>query len=373
MLGVLETTFGFESMLLKTFEPEFYYRDASASRATADDEAPEQEAAAPKEAPAKSKFKRSILSAMDGIMPYYVAYEERVLKEALEHCVNEESYESGEGKILPSATQLVYCLKLSTDRALRYCPEDVVAGVFGVLMQVLRDYVGIIVTKVSTTEKLTPKALGTICLVVNTGEYLRARADEFAQLVQARVSSPDVRERVSADAAVADIKSSCIKGGVSRLAALLCVKLGPQLGGLSGRIAQPESAQVDDIAPFVTEMCETLTKDCLSMLKLLESSASYKVMCDIFVKSFSDQFYAALKQCKRITDFGAQRVLMDLSFLVVSFSLSSTSFPQLLATFPFPPSSRPRRQAFPALAGTAPHAGDWKARAHIAPLTVRRQ
>lgn len=321
MLGVLETTFGFESMLVKTFEPEIYYRSSSASRfdddGTADASA--EDADKSKGAPAKSKFKRSVLSAMDGIMPYYVGYEERVLKEALEHCVSDESYESGENKILPSATQLVYCFKLSADRALKYCPENVVADVFDVLMKVLRDYVGVVVTKVSTTEKLTPKVLGTICLVVNTGEYLRARADEFVQLVQARVDSSEVRERVSADAAVADIKSSCIKGGVSRLAALLCVKLGAQLSGLSVRIAQPESAQVDDIAPFITEMCETLTKDCLTMSKLLESSASYKVMCDIFVKSFSDQFYATLKQCKKITEFGAQRVLMDLSFLVVSF------------------------------------------------------
>jgi hypothetical protein len=70
-----------------------------------------------------------------------------------------------------------------------------------VLLVVLFEYVFLF------SDKLTQQSLCALCLIVNTGEYYRDRADQFAAGMRSRVSDQKLRQVIDAEKTVNEIKS----------------------------------------------------------------------------------------------------------------------------------------------------------------------
>ena len=151
-----------------------------------------------------------------------------------------------------------------------------------------------------------------LCVIINTGEYLRDQMNQTETLFKMNISA-QYQEQIDVNETLCKIKQNIIKKGLERLATLLCVGASSYLNQIGNE--QTNAEQVKDHSLFVTHIMTDLDTNFHIAAEWIKTQTSYNVLCDMFLSMFSENFSSALKKCRRVNEITAERLLIDIATL----------------------------------------------------------
>ncbi|KAG0584269.1 hypothetical protein M758_3G197500 [Ceratodon purpureus] len=277
--------------------------------------------AANERAAAAFNFRGTISSCFEPHMSIYVELEEKTLMESLDKLIQEETWESEEGTqshILASGTQVFLIIKRSLKRCSALTRNQTLFNLYKVFQRVLRAYAGKLVARlprgqpglVSGTEgqvKVSDKDERVICYIVNTAEYCHETAanmgENIAKLIDSHFSeSIDMSEEQ-------DEFSGVITKALSTLVLGLETRLENELANMA-RLPWATLESVGDQSDYVNGISAILSSSVPVIAGLL-SSLYFQYFMDKLAASFAPRFYNNIFKCKRISETGAQQMLLD--------------------------------------------------------------
>ncbi|KAG0554133.1 hypothetical protein KC19_12G065500 [Ceratodon purpureus] len=287
----------------------------------ADGEKKTNQDAANERAAAAFSFRGTISSCFEPHMSIYVELEEKNLMEALDKLIQEESWESEEGTqthILSSGTQVFLIIKRSLKRCSALTRNQTLFNLYKVFQRVLRAYAGKLVTRlprgqpglVTGTEgqvKVSDKDERVICYIVNTAEYCHETAanmgENIAKLIDSRFSeSIDMSEEQ-------DEFSGVITKALTTLVLGLETRFENELANMA-RLPWATLEGVGDQSDYVNGMSAILSSSVPVIAGLL-SPLYFQYFMDKLAASFAPRFHNNIFKCKRISETGAQQMLLD--------------------------------------------------------------
>lgn len=328
LVMALQRTIEFEQGLMNLFEP------AEEEDAAADDEPPrDDESPAPGEdgekagaekkvkiAPPPKKFKGIISTAFDPYMEIYIAQEDRNIKEMLDRSLKDEKWsvdEDATNKVLGSCTDIIFYMKTSMSRCVELSTAQPLLDLHLVIRRHIRAYGQALVAHLpAESSKASEKDIRAACLIVNTGEFCRSRLEQFQRTFQKRIVAK-LREKVDFKPEMTDLKQGCTSRGVGLLSGILAAKVEPSLTEMS-KMPWATLEAVVDTSPYVAAITEILESDVPVIRKWLTdcpgiTAKHWSLFLDVFVTRFSVMHLEALYRCKRISEVGAQSLLLDVS------------------------------------------------------------
>ncbi|XP_024364577.1 vacuolar protein sorting-associated protein 53 A [Physcomitrium patens] len=277
--------------------------------------------AANERAAAAFNFRGTISSCFEPHLSIYVELEEKTLTEALDKLIQEETWDAEEGtqtSILSSGTQVFLIIKRSLKRCSTLTRNQTLFNLYKVFQRVLRAYAGKLVARlprgqpglVSGTEgqvKVSDKDERVICYIVNTAEYCHETAanmgENIAKLIDSHFSeSIDMSEEQ-------DEFSGVITKALSTLVLGLETRLENELANMA-RLPWATLESVGDQSDYVNGISAILSSSVPVIAGLL-SSLYFQYFIDKLAASFAPRFHNNIFKCKRISETGAQQMLLD--------------------------------------------------------------
>ncbi|XP_024383135.1 vacuolar protein sorting-associated protein 53 A isoform X2 [Physcomitrium patens] len=272
-------------------------------------------------AAAAFNFRGTISSCFEKHMSIYVELEEKTLMEALDKLIQEETWEAEEGtqtNVLSSGTQVFLIIKRSLKRCSALTRNQTLFNLYKVFQRVLRAYAGKLVARlprgqpglVSSTEgqvKVSDKDERVICYIVNTAEYCHETAanmgENVAKLIDSHFSeSIDMSEEQ-------DEFSGVITKALSILVLGLETRLENELANMA-RLPWATLESVGDQSDYVNGISVILSSSVPVIAGLL-SPLYFQYFMDKLAASFAPKFHNNIFKCKRISETGAQQMLLD--------------------------------------------------------------
>ncbi|KAH3763508.1 vacuolar protein sorting-associated protein 53 A [Pelomyxa schiedti] len=247
-------------------------------------------------------------------MDLYVSQEDKNIAKFISNSLSEEKWtveEENDQKVLNSSTDIVYYLRTSMKRCMELSDGQPLFELNGVFKRHIRSYASALSAKIPPENgRLTAREIELCGIIVNTAEYLRLRTEQMGALWRRRISFK-FKEKVDMSAEQNELKANCISKGVRTLSTLLNCKLEPFLVDMT---KQPWATMADtqtDQSTYVTNIMTTLASDAPEIVKWLVNH--YGFFCDLFVGSFCPELINCIFKCKRISENGAQSLLLDMA------------------------------------------------------------
>ncbi|CAK9191617.1 unnamed protein product [Sphagnum troendelagicum] len=266
-------------------------------------------------------FRGTISSCFEPHMSVYVELEEKTLMEALDKLILEETWECEEGTqshILSSGIQVFLIIKRSLKRCSALSRNQTLFNLYMVFQRVLRAYAAKLVARlprgqpglVTGTEgqvKVSDKDERVVCYIVNTAEYCHETAanmgENIAKLIDVQFSeSIDMSEEQ-------DEFSGVITKALSTLVLGLETRLEVELINMA-RLPWATLEGVGDQSDYVNGVSAILSSSVPVIAGLL-SPSYFQYFMDKLAASFAPRFHANIFRCKRISETGAQQMLLD--------------------------------------------------------------
>ncbi|KAJ2705155.1 Vacuolar protein sorting-associated protein 53, partial [Coemansia spiralis] len=216
--------------------------------------------------------------------------------------------------VLASSTDLLYqfreslrqCASLSTGQAMVDLAQVFAQCLGGYARSVLQHKLP---TVAGTTA--TGAALGDIkqvCLIISTADYCAAAAAQLEQKIVERVDR-DLKARVSF-AACREALLTSINGGIRALVAVVEAMCAPALAALA---QEPwhDVQMVGDQSAYVLLVASALTDATEAVRRGVSGPRYFRSYCDKFAARFAEAYAAAIAQCGRISEVGAEQLLLD--------------------------------------------------------------
>ncbi|KAI5061178.1 hypothetical protein GOP47_0023683 [Adiantum capillus-veneris] len=278
----------------------------------------------PASMPIQLSFYGIISSCFEPHMSAYVELEERTLMESVDKLVQTESWEAEEGSqtnILSSSTQVFLIIKKSLKRCSALTKNQTLYNLFLVFQRILKAYAskllsrlprggtGIVAAATGTDGqiKTSDKDERVICYIVNTAEYCHETAGQLAENIS-KIIDVQFADKVDMSE-VQDEFSMVITRALATLVQGLETKLEAELAAMA-RIAWATVESVGDQSEYVNGISAVLSSSVPAIGALL-SPLYYQFFLDKLAASFAPRFYANIYKCKRISETGAQQMLLD--------------------------------------------------------------
>ncbi|KAJ7527685.1 hypothetical protein O6H91_16G066600 [Diphasiastrum complanatum] len=269
-------------------------------------------------------FRGIISSCFEPHLHVYVELEEKTLLETLEKLVQEELWEAEEGSqtnILSSGTQLFSVIKRSLKRCSALTKNQTLFDLFKVFQRVLKAYSGKlnarlpkvgtgIVAAATGTEgqlKISDKDERVICYIVNTAEYCYETAAQLAENMS-KLIDVQYSDRIDMSEEQ-DEFSGVITRALSTLVLGLETRLENELLGMT-RMPWATLESVGDQSEYVNGISAILSSS-VPVISSLLSALYFQFFLDKLAASFAPRFYFNIYKCKRISEMGAQQMLLD--------------------------------------------------------------
>ncbi|BBN20320.1 vacuolar protein sorting-associated protein 53 [Marchantia polymorpha subsp. ruderalis] len=269
-------------------------------------------------------FKGTVSSCFEPHLGAYVELEEKTLMENLEKLIQEETWEAEEGSqtnILVSSTQVFLIIKRSLKRCSALTRNQTLFNLYKVFQRILKAYAGKLsarlpkggtglVASATGTEgqvKVTDREERVICYIVNTAEYCHETAgglaENLAKIIDTQFSeSIDMSEEQ-------DEFSGVITKALSTLVLGLENKLEAELANMA-RMSWGTLEGVGDQSEYVNGISAILSSS-VPIISGLLSRLYFQFFMDKLAASFAPRFYFNIFKCKRISETGAQQMLLD--------------------------------------------------------------
>ncbi|GAQ83207.1 vacuolar protein sorting-associated protein 53 [Klebsormidium nitens] len=269
-------------------------------------------------------FRGTISSCFEPYMGVYVSLEETTLLELVDKQIADETWEAEPGsqsKILPSSAQVFLHIKKSLKRCTALTRSQTLFNLFKTFQKVLKAYAtklgnrlpktsGSLMAAATGTDwqvKVTEKDERVVCYIINTGEYCSETAGQLAESVAKVVDAQFVEQVDVGD--VQDEFSGVITRALSILVLGMETRLDQELAAMT-KIAWGTVEAVGDQSEYVNGISSVLSTS-VPVISGLLSSLYFQYFMDKLAASFAPRFYVNIFKCKRISEMGAQQMLLD--------------------------------------------------------------
>lgn len=270
------------------------------------------------------RFHGIVSSCFEPHLTVYVELEEKTLMDSLEKFVQEELWEAEEGSqtnILSSSTQVFSIIKRSLKRCSALTKNQTLYNLFMVFQRILKAYAGKLSARLPKGGTgLVAAATGTdgqirtsdkdervICYIVNTAEYCHETAGQLADNISKTIDT-QFADKVDMSE-VQDEFSVVITRALATLVQGLETKLEAELAAMS-RMPWATLESVGDQSEYVNGISAILSSSVPAIGGLL-SHLYFQFFLDKLAASFAPRFYFNIYKCKRISETGAQQMLLD--------------------------------------------------------------
>ncbi|GBG82677.1 hypothetical protein CBR_g35042 [Chara braunii] len=277
--------------------------------------------------PSRFTFRGVISSCFEAHLSVYVDLEEKTLMETLEKLVQEETWGVEDGtqtNILSSSTQIFLHIKRSLKRCSALTKNQTLFNLFKVFQRVLRAYAGKLTArfpKATVPSGIIAAAAGTdwqqvrvsekdekvICYIINTAEYCHETTGKLAESI-AKVIDPQFAERIDMQE-----EEEEFTGVITRALSILVIgmetRLDAELQNMT-KVPWANLEAVGDQSEYVNGINAIFSSSSPVIAGLL-SGINYLFFMDKLAASFAPKFYAGIFKCKRISETGAQQMLLD--------------------------------------------------------------
>lgn len=290
-----------------------------------------------KEDPAEfaPRFRGIISECFDAYLGSWVQHEEKQLLEKLEKMTaigtdkmvgqDQESYnDEEEGGLEPrylysSAPEFFSEMKGSMTKCAGFSTHQTLFDVFQVFRKVIAQYVSRLHAQLpaKVSALLDNNTVQAICCVIGTAEYCEET------LPQLRDSLHRVIDASYVDKVTFGAEEELLTGVVSRAMQVLVQSVSCSLDEAFLKMTDPPgkwaqySQDVGDQSSYVGEISERLSKTFEPIAQYL-SKLHYRFFCNKFVQAFVTRFINEIYKCKKISEQGAQQLLLDTSLIKTS-------------------------------------------------------
>lgn len=281
------------------------------------------------------RFRGIISECFDAYLGSWVQHEEKQLLDKLDQLSavgsdkivgqDQEGYDDEEeGGLEPrylysSAPEFFAEMKGSMTKCAGFSTHQTLFDVFQVFRKVIAQYVEKLniqlPSKVSTP--LDSSAVQGVCCVIGTAEYSEETLPQLRDSLH-RVIDPSFVDRISFS-----VEEELLTGVVSRAMQVLVQSVSCSLDEAFVKMTDPPgkwaqySQDVGDHSSYVSDISERLSKTFEPIAQYL-SKLHYRFFCNKFVQAFVTRFISEIYKCKKISEQGAQQLLLDTSLIKTS-------------------------------------------------------
>eukprot|EP00927_Polykrikos_kofoidii_P077454 TRINITY_DN74395_c0_g1_i1.p1 TRINITY_DN74395_c0_g1~~TRINITY_DN74395_c0_g1_i1.p1 ORF type:complete len:824 (+),score=128.80 TRINITY_DN74395_c0_g1_i1:61-2472(+) len=273
------------------------------------------------------RFRGIISMCFGAYLGSWVQHEEKQLMEALDRScaqgadkiVEQDDEQQGDGGTEPrsiyySATGLFVSMKGSVTKCAAFSTHQTLFDIFQSLCKVIAHYVdrlsGQFPAKVSAP--LDNSAVQAVCCVIGTAEYCDEMLPQLAAELL-RIIDSSFEGRVAFDN-----EQDLLRTLMGKANQVLVQSVNASLDDAFLKMTRTAWAQfsqdVGDTSPYVGDISERLSVSFEPIAKHL-SKIHYRSFCGKFVQAFVARFIAEIYKCKKISEQGAQQLLLDTSFI----------------------------------------------------------
>lgn len=266
----------------------------------------------------EEKFAGMISSAFHPYLDLYIAQEEKQLGELLEKLIAQEKWEfddesGAHNRVLQSATDLVYYFKKCRSRCAALNKGQTLYELFLLLRRTLYDYAGYLSRQLPSdmSKPLTLDDERRFCIIINTAEYCSQTAARVADGFK-RLIIPKFHPQLDVTGAQTEFSSVIAKTTkvlVSHVAALLT----PALQTMQ-KLPWATLPSVGDTSEYVADIARVIVEH-VPTYNLYLSEQHAKYFADQFVADIVPRLIQSIYKTKRISEAGAQHLLLDMSVI----------------------------------------------------------
>ncbi|CAE8634681.1 unnamed protein product [Polarella glacialis] len=221
-----------------------------------------------------------------------------------------------------SAPELFSAMKGSMTKCAAFSTHNTLFDVFQVFRKVIAAYADRLAKNHlpasgprAPTSPLDLKGVQAVCCVIGTAEYCDETLPQLEESLL-KVISSDFEERVSFGA-----EQELLRGLMNRANQALVQSVQFSLDEAFGKMTRTNwaafSQDVGDHSSYVGDISEKLPKQFTPVANHL-SKIHYRFFCDKFVQAFVARFVAEIYKCKKISEQGAQQLLLDTALIKTS-------------------------------------------------------
>jgi hypothetical protein len=159
---------------------------------------------------------------------------------------------------------------------------------------------------------LDNSAVQAVCCGIGPADSCEATLPELADSLL-RVIDPAFEDRVTAQNEI-DVLNNVMSKAIQVLVQAVNCSLDEAFGKMTRTAWAQFSQDVGDHSPYVGEISERLPMQLAPIARHL-SKIHYRFFCDKFVTAFVSRFISEIYRCRKISEQGAQQLLLDTSLI----------------------------------------------------------
>ncbi|KAG7600156.1 Vps53-like N-terminal [Arabidopsis suecica] len=247
--------------------------------------------------------------------PHLTHYIEEELMQYLEKVVQEETWDIDEenlNNILSSSRELFLAIKKSYDKCKALTKNQTLFNLFKVFQRVLQAYATKLFFKLSkggTRKQIKVSGIDErlICYIVNSAEYCRKTSGDLAEEVSTII---DLHYADGVNMSEVQDKFSCvITKALMTLVRGLETKFDTEMQELAS-VTWGTLESVGDHSQYVNGIY-TILNNSVPVLGKLLTPVYFQFLLEKLASSLGLRFYANIFRCKKISETGAQQMLLD--------------------------------------------------------------
>lgn len=273
------------------------------------------------------RFRGIISECFDAYLSSWVQHEEKQLLEVLSSSTapgadkrvgddDDKGEDDDDGGFEPkylyaSAPALFTAMKSSMTKCAGFSTHNALFDVFQVFRKVMSRYCDKLASQLGSG-LLDASGVQTACCVIGTAEYCDETLPQLGESLQ-KVISPEFEARVNFT-----IEQDLFRNLMNRANQALVQSVNCSLDEAFSKMTRTKwasfSQDVGDHSAYVGDISERLSKQFGPVASDL-SKIHYRFFCDKFVQAFVARFIAEIYKCGKISEQGAQQLLLDTALI----------------------------------------------------------
>lgn len=272
------------------------------------------------------RFKGIISECFDAYLGTWVQHEEKQLVDKLDRMIGNDSIvnqdhegdeeeEGSEPRLLyASAPELFAEMKATKDKCGAFSTQQTLFNIFQVFRKVVAHYVEKLNAQMpaKVTTPLDNNAVQGVCCVIGTAEYCMDTLSQFKDALL-RVIDSQYEERVTFENEQQLLSNTETRAMQVLMTSVSC-SLDEAFSKMTGTPWAQYMQECSDHSAYVSEISERLPKEFGPIAQNL-SKLHYKFFCSKFVQTFIARFISEIYKCRKISEQGAQQLLLDTSLI----------------------------------------------------------
>lgn len=282
------------------------------------------------------KFRGVISMCFEAYMYLYVESQQAAVQSRFNDLLAEEKWsveESAHSKVLTSARGLFDTLSKARKRVANLNQSGAFFDVFGIFKKFMSEYADRLIQRLNLIDQNSARIATSTeeilcCLMINTGEYCSTMSSTIEKVIQNEIA-PKYQDQVSLQSERQKY-TTLIARARETLSKLIATEIEPAFSEMSrinwDRFAPTSS--VGDASPYVNQVAEYMTEHVPIFRRYIMETDAFKsdvfeggpsspnyfqIICDSILAYFTRRFDLGLRQCRRISEAGAQQLVTDLA------------------------------------------------------------